>query len=96
MLKIREFIWRDSVLEKLAWKHSVSPLEVEQALQGAHCKIIRNLRGHVKGEDIYNALGRTESGRYISVFFVLKYRHDALILSARNMSFRERRLYAKK
>jgi len=29
-------------------------------------------RGHVDGEDVYLALGQTDAGRYLSVFFVYK------------------------
>ena len=52
-------------------------------------------RGHFRGEDVYRAWGRTETGRYLVVFFVHKLTHEALILSARDMDKKERRSYAK-
>jgi uncharacterized DUF497 family protein len=46
---------------------------------------------------VYAAFGRTGGGRRLLVFFVYKPRtHEALILSAREPSRRERRLYEKK
>ena len=45
---------------------------------------------------MYNALGTTESGRHLSVFFIHKLTNDALILSARDMDKKERRRYGKK
>jgi uncharacterized DUF497 family protein len=52
-------------------------------------------KGRVPGEDLYAALGRTESGRYLITFFIYKRTHEALIISARDMDEKERRLYAK-
>jgi uncharacterized DUF497 family protein len=40
---------------------------------------------------VYAGLGRTEAGRYLIVFFVLKLDRMALIISAREMSLAERR-----
>jgi uncharacterized DUF497 family protein len=52
-------------------------------------------RGNVAGEDLYAAMGQSDSGRYLVVFFVYKQSHDALIVSARDMTTGERRRYAK-
>lgn len=48
------------------------------------------------GEHLYLALGITDSGRYLSVYFVYKKNKKALIVTARNMTVKERRRYAKK
>ncbi len=49
---------------------------------------------HDAGENVYAALGRTPRGRRLLVFFIYKPRtHDALILSAREPSRREWKLY---
>lgn len=53
-------------------------------------------KGRVKGEDLYSALGRTDGGRYLSVFFILKENKQALVITARDMKESERRRYAKK
>jgi len=50
----------------------------------------------LEGEDIYNALGRTKSGRFLSVIFIRKLGNKALIITARDMNARERRRYEKK
>lgn len=53
-------------------------------------------KGDVSEEDVYLALGQTESGRYLSVFFIYKKNKDALVISARDMAKKERRRYAQK
>ena len=95
MVTIDDIIWLDRIVEKLAWKHNVLPSEVEEVLSGA-CRIFRREKGKVEGEHLYNALGRTVSGRYMSVFFIKKLGNKALIISAREMNDSERRRYGKK
>jgi hypothetical protein len=53
-------------------------------------------KGEVEGEDVYLALGRTDTGRHLSVFCIYKLNKNALVLSARDMSAKERRRYEKK
>jgi hypothetical protein len=48
------------------------------------------------GEDVYNALSRTQAGRYLSVFYIKKLGSRALIISVRDMLNRERKRYGKK
>ncbi|MBM4030231.1 MAG: BrnT family toxin [Planctomycetes bacterium] len=45
------------------------------------------------GEDVYAALGQTDAGRYVAVFFIHKPGHLALVVSARDMDRKERRRY---
>jgi len=52
--------------------------------------------GHVKGEDLFIGFGRTDAGRYLSVLFVLKKGKRALVISARDMTKRERRKYGRR
>lgn len=92
---IDDIIWLDTVVEKLAWKHGVLPHEVEEVLSGGS-RIFKRESGKVEGEDLYNALGKTEEGRYLSIFFIKKLGNKALILTARDMNQRERRRYEKK
>ncbi len=54
------------------------------------------LPSEVEGEHLYNALGRTQTGRYLSVFFIRKLDNRALIITARNMNRKERKKYGKK
>lgn len=92
---IDDIIWLEAVVEKLAWKHQVLTSEVEEVLNG-RCRIFHKESGHVEGEDLYNALGRTNAGRYLSVFFILKLDHKSLIITARDMTDSERKRYEKK
>ena len=94
-MEVREIIWLDVFVEKLWRKHRVQIEEVEEVLT-ADPRVRRVARGNVAGEDVYSAMGRTANGRYLSVFFVLKTGGRALVISARDMSSKERRLYAKK
>jgi len=41
-------------------------------------------------------MGKTDSGRYLIVFFILKRDQRALIISAREMNLQERRHYEKR
>src|SRR5215467_6996677 len=53
-------------------------------------------KGTYSGEDLYAALGQTEAGRYLIIFFIYKPTHEALILSAWDMDEKERRQYARR
>ena len=95
MMKFVDIIWFETIVEKLAWKHRVLPVEVEEVLTG-QCRLFKKEKGKVEGEDLYNALGKTEEGRYLSIFFIKKLNNKALIITARDMNSRERRRYEKK
>jgi uncharacterized DUF497 family protein len=46
---------------------------------------------------VYTAFGQTFGGRYLSVFFIFKPdENTAIIISARDMSKKERKSYARK
>jgi uncharacterized DUF497 family protein len=94
-LNIQGFIWREEIVDKLDWKHDITPDEVKEVFKGEP-KFLRKERGKVEGEDLYNVLGRTTSGRYLSVFFIYKHNRQALIVTARRMNRKERRYYGKK
>ena len=94
-MNIAGIIWHKDVLSKLGWKHRIIVEEVEQVLANRP-KFKRQERGNVKGEDLYTAYGRTDAGRYLTVFFICKRSREALIVTARDMDRKERRRYAKK
>ena len=95
-MRIEGIIWLEAVVEKLESKHDVTTMEVEDIL-AAKPRFRFVERGHRRGENVYAALGRTAAGRRLLVFFVFKPRtREALILSAREPSQRERKLYEKK
>jgi uncharacterized protein len=91
-LKIKGIIWIDEIIDKLAIKHNVSQNEVLEVLIGQpYFRFIE--KGHRPGENVYAALGQTAGGRYLIVFFIYKKDGRAIILSARNMTPSERRIY---
>jgi hypothetical protein len=94
-MKIVECLWKDQFVEKLAQKHQVSVYEVEEVFRnGPRYDFIA--KGHGAGENVYRALGKTDAGRYLAVFFVYKHGGLALPISARDMDAKERRRYGKK
>jgi uncharacterized protein len=93
-MKIVGIIWLRNVVDKLAWKHAATTDEVEEVF--GHMPRYRFIeRGDVEGEDLYVALGQTEAGRYLIVYFVYKTTGEALIVSAREMTPREKKAYGK-
>lgn len=94
-LELSGVIWLRGVLDKLQWKHNVTPGEVEEAL-GLKPRFRRIERGDIQGEDLYAAFGRSQAGRYLTVFFIYKKTHEALVVSARDMTVKEKRTYGKK
>lgn len=94
-MRINGLIWLTEIQEKLAVKHGVSITEVEEAFEGQpQFRFVE--KGHRKGEDVYMTLGRTETGRYLTVLFILKETGEALVLSARDMAANERKYYDRK
>jgi uncharacterized DUF497 family protein len=91
-MQIENIIWLPEIVDKLAWKHHVTPFEVEDVLFG-NPNYRKVQKGHKAGEDLYAAFGQTDSGRYLIVFFVYKTNHEALLISARDMSKKEKQLY---
>lgn len=91
-MEIVSFLWLEAIIEKLWHKHRVSISEVEQVfLNHPHIRFIE--QGHKEGENVYSALGRSDGGRLLIVFFVHKQNRQALVISARTMTDKERKLY---
>ena len=85
---IRGFIWDDENLAHIA-RHGLSSDEVEEALVGGPLV----LRGP---DDRYLGYGRTENGRWVFVVYVTRSRGRVRVLTARDMTERERRLHQSK
>lgn len=94
-MNISDYIWREDVVDKLAWKHQVEIYEVVEVFENRP-RIERLERGHRPGEDLYIALGQTDDGRYLIIFFIHKKGGQALIVTARDMTRKERRRYGRK
>lgn len=94
-MEIVDLIITPEILDKLIWKHNVFEAEVRQVfLDAPRYRFIEKGRYH--DEHLYLALGTTESGRYLSIYFVYKKTKEALIVTARDMTENERKRYAKK
>ncbi len=94
-LKLSGIIWYHDIVEKLEWKHNVNKNEVKEIFYYAkHFRFIE--KGHSKDENLYSVYGQTENGSYLVVFFIYKRDKQALIISARDMTLSERRVYDKK
>jgi uncharacterized DUF497 family protein len=92
-MKIRNFIWLEEFEEKNIVKHHVYPAGIVEAFFNRPA--FRHMEpGQRPGEDLYAVYSQTEAGRYLIVFFIRKVNGDALIISARDMTNKERKLYA--
>jgi len=76
-LEINRIIWLEDIVEKLQWKHEVEEHEVIEVLENRP-KFQRKEAGHRKGEDVFAAFGRTNTGRFLSVFLSI---HKINVLS---------------
>jgi len=91
---IAGIIWLQRIVEKLAKKHHISKDEVEQVfVNNPQYRFLE--QGRIEGENVYSAYGRTDTGRYVTVIFILKFGNHALIISARDMDKKERKQYGK-
>ena len=94
-MNVTGFSWLEDIVEKLWRKHRVERREVAEVFGGApHFRLVE--KGHRAGENVYAALGQTDGGRYLIVFFVHRRDGRAVILSARDMTDSERRRYGRR
>jgi uncharacterized DUF497 family protein len=94
-LKITGLIWLEDLVDKIAQKHAVKRDEIRELFDNRpRFRFVE--KGHRLGENVFSALGQTDAGRYLIVFFIHKKEGQALILSARDMTASERRLNGKK
>jgi uncharacterized DUF497 family protein len=95
-MQIDSIVCSEYIEEKLETKHNVTCREARQVLL-SQPRIRFAEKGHTEGEDVYVAFGQTFGGMYLSVFFIYKpTTKTAIIISARDMSNRERRTYGRK
>ena len=95
-MRIDYIVCPDSIADKIASKHHMTVREARQVLLSKP-RIRFAEKRHIENNDVYAAFGQTFSGRYVVVFFV--YKPDtttAIIISARDMSTKERRAYGRK
>ncbi len=95
-MQIDSIVCPAHIEEKIETKHSVTCHEARQTLLNQP-RIRFAEKGHTEGQDVYAAFGQTFGGRYLSVFFIYKpTAKTAIIISARDMSDRERKAYGRK
>lgn len=92
---IDRLIWLPQFEDKIIRKHDVFPDEVEEVFLNRPRYFFQQ-KGRVADEDLYLALGQSDSGRYLVVLFILKSSRRALVISARDMNQAERRRYGRK
>ncbi|MGH7799647.1 MAG: hypothetical protein ACREOW_03335 [Thermodesulfobacteriota bacterium] len=86
---IEDLKWNDRVIEHIISRHNVDPEEVEEVFQHYHYI----LKGR---QDTYQIFGQSLSGRYLWV--VIKYigKGEAGVITAREMTWSEQKLFKKK
>lgn len=94
-MHVDRIMWLPAIVDKLVSKHGVLPEEVEDVLY-SQPYVRRMERGDRPGEDMYAALGQSAGGRYLIVFFIYKHTREALVVSARDMDSRERKIYERR
>ncbi len=92
---IDDFVWLPEIVDKLLVKHDVSQDEAEAVFfDKPKFRFVED--GNRANEDVYAALGQTDAGRFLVVFFISKGSNTALVISARDMDGKERRQYGRK
>jgi uncharacterized DUF497 family protein len=95
-VNIEYIVCPESIQDKLETRHRVTVPEARETLL-SHPRIRFAEKGYVEDEDVYAAFGQTFSGRYLAVFFVYKAAtKTAVVISARDMTRKERRTYGRR
>ena len=92
--KIDGFEWDDGNQSKNWIKHQVSPFECEEIFFNLPLLLSDDLK-HSQREKRYYVLGQTNKGRQLFVSFTIR-NSKIRVISARDMSRKERKIYAKK
>ncbi|PWH13595.1 MAG: hypothetical protein DDG58_13880 [Ardenticatenia bacterium] len=91
-MRIVGCVWPVEVAQQVLQHHNIEPDEVDEVLTGRpHFRFVEE--SFRPGEAVYVALGQTEAGRYLAVFFTLTSDERARIVWARDMRRAERTKY---
>ena len=94
--RLAGFEWDDGNARKSDDKHAVSRAEAEQVFFNEPLVIVRDVRHSVQ-EASFHALGQSDLGRPLHVSFTLREAGTLIrVISARDMSRKERARYAEK
>ena len=92
--QVTGFQWDDGNARKNVDRHGVSQSEAEQIFANEPLLVIYDA-SHSQREQRFNALGRTSTGRLLHLTFTLREGNTAIrVISARDMSRKERNRYA--
>ena len=91
-VKISELVWEDWHIEHIAARHSVEPMEVEEAcFEDENARVLRGKGG--REEKLYYVLGKTLKGRYLFIVVKRLGKCKAKVITAREMNASENRRY---
>lgn len=85
------FDWDKANIHKSWKKHNVSPKEAEEIFFNEPLLVADDIK-HSKNEIRYYALGKTNSERKLMIVFTVR-KKKIRVISARDMSKKERRIY---
>jgi uncharacterized DUF497 family protein len=92
---VEGFEWDEGNAHKNADKHDVSQGEAEQVFFNEPLLVMDDVK-HNRVEPRLHAMGKTEAGRRLHVTFLLLHEGTKIrVISARDMSRKEREYYAK-
>jgi uncharacterized protein len=94
-LEINDIICFDDIIDKIKIKHDVTIDEVEEVFYNKPL-FRRGRKGNFKNENLYYVYGQSDNGRYLLIVFIYKKNRDALIITARDMDYKERKIYGKR
>ncbi len=84
-MEIERLVWEPMTRQKIAKKHRLSRPEVEEVFAGDY---------HVRRfGKLYHSYGQSAAGRYLFVVFLPLGQGRAQVVTARDMTQKERRLY---
>jgi uncharacterized protein len=86
------FDWDEGNIEKNWLKHHVAPRECEELFFNLPL-VIADDKEHSQTEQRHYALGQTDTGRHLFIAFTIR-RGKIRVISARDMSRKEREIYA--
>ncbi|MCD4766206.1 MAG: BrnT family toxin [Methanosarcinales archaeon] len=89
LIKIIEFQWDEENEKHILWRHNVTRSEVESVFIG-------DPYFRIGGDGTRYVYGQTSSGRYLFVVYLYPGTGVARIITARDMTKRERKLYLKR
>lgn len=88
-MTIAELIWDDWNIRHIA-RHNVIPEEVEEVCESNNINVSKSRK------QTYRIIGKTLAGRYLFIILALKGRSSFYIVTARDATFSERKLFKRK